>query len=277
MKTSISGLFAILALACTSFAAQAAEPAAQPDRSGEHLRATSSPLHFKPAIESATNEQCLACHQEILDNKPLAESPAGVKASESLAWYQRVATYTGEQESFHRRHLVTPLAKELMNLKCNTCHQGHDPREEAQGSSATGASQNDVGFTLRKQVNPETTCLKCHGADSDPAIMGLPAPWEESKTMFQNDCLICHVAFRTSRHKVNYLNAEAIEARAIKDKENGTGGDTCFGCHGGRSWYRIAYPYPRNAWPGMPTDMPDWARDRPTQSEARFLKTEQAK
>ena len=70
---------------------------------------------------------------------------------------------------------------------------------------------------------------------------------------------------------------ENSEVARTYRKENGTGGDTCFGCHGGRSWYRIAYPYPRNAWPGMPTDMPDWARDRPTQSEARFLKTEQAK
>jgi hypothetical protein len=64
---------------------------------------------------------------------------------------------------------------------------------------------------------------------------------------------------------VNYLNAEAIEKAAA------AGGDVCYGCHGGRPWYRIAYPYPRHSWPGMPSDAPDWAKDRPTESEVRFL------
>ena len=107
------------------------------DRAGQHMRATYSPLHFKPAIESATDAQCLACHKEILQDKVRSVSPAGVKAVDSLAWYQQTSTYAGEQDTFHRRHLVTPLAKQLMNLKCNTCHEGHDPREEAQAASAT--------------------------------------------------------------------------------------------------------------------------------------------
>ena len=35
----------------------------------------------------------------------------------------------------------------------------------------------------------------------------------------------------------------------------------------------ISYPYPRHAWPGMPPEVPDWAKDRPTESEARFRLT----
>jgi nitrate/TMAO reductase-like tetraheme cytochrome c subunit len=177
----------------------------------------------------------------------------------------------GEQDSFHRRHLVTPMAKALMNLTCNTCHQGHDPREEAQGASATSTPQTDAGFSLRKQVNPETTCLKCHGQFPAKEIMGLPAPWKDAKNMFQNDCLGCHAAIRTSRHQVSYLNAEAIEAAAREATAKKQGGDVCYGCHGGRAWYRIAYPYARNPWPGMPEVTPEWARLRPRHSELRFL------
>ena len=46
------------------------------------------PIHFKPAIETATNEQCLACHQEVLEPSVREVSPAGVKASEALAWFR---------------------------------------------------------------------------------------------------------------------------------------------------------------------------------------------
>lgn len=239
------------------------------DRAGQHLRAVYSPLHFKPAIESATDAQCLVCHREVLDDKVRAVSPAGVKAAESLAWYQRVSTYAGEQDTFHRRHLVTPLAQQLMNLKCNTCHEGHDPREEAQGASATSPPQTDTGFMLRKQVNPETACLKCHGQMPWQIMTGLAGPWHEVRDTFQNNCLSCHAAIRTRRHQVSYLNAEAIEKAGSADK---TGGDVCHGCHGGRPWYRIAYPYARNPWPGMPEDTPEWARLRPRHSEMRFLK-----
>ena len=233
------------------------------EKAGDYLRAVYSPLHFKPAIDKATDAQCLACHREILDSRVRGASPAGVKAASAKAWYQLTTTYEGEQDTFHRRHLVTPMAKELMQLKCITCHQGHDPREEAQGGSATGPQQGDTGFTLRKQVNTETTCLKCHGQMNWQA-MGLPGPWSQAKDSFQNNCLLCHAAIRTTRHQVNYLNAEAIEAAGAKS------GDSCYGCHGGRAWYRINYPYARNPWPGMPTETPDWAKGRPTTSEARF-------
>lgn len=90
-----------------------------------------NPIHFKPQINSATNEQCLSCHKEVLEDKPLAQSLAGVKAADSLAWYQTLDTYQGPQDTLHRRHLVGPLATRLMDMKCNTCHQGSDPREQA--------------------------------------------------------------------------------------------------------------------------------------------------
>ncbi len=236
----------------------------------DQLRATYDPIHFNPAIENASDEQCLACHREVLEDRVKASTPAGVKAADTRAWYQQTSTYVGEQETFHRRHLVTPLAKQLMNLRCNTCHAGHDPREEAQGASATSAPQSDDSFTLRKQVNPETTCLKCHGQMPAKEIMGLPGEWPDIKDSMQNNCLTCHAMFRTNRHNVSYLNAAAIEAAAIDGQATQSGGDVCYGCHGGRAWYRIAYPYPRHPWPGMPPGVPDWAKDRPVASEARF-------
>ena len=237
------------------------QPPAVPSR--DILRAAYDPIHFKPAIEQARDEQCLACHREVLDDRVRETSPAGVRAATSKAWYQRTSTYAGEQDTFHRRHLVTPMAKDLMNLACNTCHQGHDPRDEAQGSSATAPPQGDAGFTLRKQVNPETTCLKCHGR-MNAEVMGLPGAWPETREMFGNSCLTCHAAIRTHRHRVSYLKAEAIEVAGQKNA------DVCYGCHGGRAWYAVAYPYPRHAWDGMPTEVPAWATGRPTASEPRF-------
>lgn len=222
-------------------------------------RARWHPIHFKPAIDSATNEQCLKCHQDILERKVKKQSPAGVKTKNTLAWYQTLEVYEGEQETFHRRHLVTPIAKKLMNLQCNFCHQGNDPREESANSSTRG------NFTLRKMVNTETTCLRCHGKNNYK-IMGLITPWSKNHQQFKplGGCLFCHKNIRTNRHQVTYLNAEAIEKAG---KENS---DTCYGCHGGRQWYRISYPYPRNPWPGQASTVPEWAKDRPTESETRY-------
>ncbi len=236
----------------------------KPAAETSYLQAVYSPLHFRPAIETATDAQCLACHREVMEDKVRAASPSGLKSESLLAWYQQTPEYSGGQDTFHRRHLVTPLAHRLMSLRCNTCHQGHEPREEAQGAAADSAQPDDMAFTLRKQVNPETTCLKCHG-QFPWQLMGLPGPWEEHKAAFGNNCLTCHAAIRSKRHEVNYLNAAAIE-QAGKE-----GADACFGCHGGRSWYRIAYPYARTPWPEMPAEVPEWAKDRPKQSEARFL------
>lgn len=225
------------------------------------------PSHFKPDIDQATNEQCLSCHREILTKDIRATSPAGVKAAGAQAWYQSLSTYAGPQQTFHARHLTTPFAKQVMTLSCNFCHQGHDPREEAPGSSATTANVGDVA--LRKQVNPAETCLKCHGTFPFQN-MDLPGPWHEAREQFEtadvaNGCLgACHKEIRTNRHNVSYLNGAKIEELAQ------TSSDVCYGCHGGRAWYRISYPYPRNAYPGMPRRVPAWAKDRPTQSDPRY-------
>lgn len=239
----------------------------------DYQRAKYDPIHFKPAIDHASNEACLVCHKEVTTEKPRAASPAGWKADQVEAWYQTLDTYAGAQEKFHWRHLQSPYAKQVMNLQCNFCHQGNDPREEsphavpiAQSSDWRGGAAN---FTLRKMVNPTETCLRCHGVFPGEN-MGLPAKWEETKESLEsadtpNGCLTCHAEqFRTVRHNVSYLNAKAIEEAAK------TNSDVCFGCHGGRHWYRISYPYPRHPWPDMPTDTPDWAKDRPSASDARF-------
>ena len=235
--------------------------AASPPR---YLDGVWNELHFKPAIDKATNEQCLSCHKDILDHKVRPAAPAGVKAAESLAWYQTLDTYAGDQSTFHARHMTSDFAKQVMNLKCNFCHVGHDPREEAPGSSATTVSVGNS--TLRKQINPSESCLMCHG--KFPAeIMGLEGSWNDLRESLEsadtpNGCLTCHAEqFRTERHKVNYLKADAIEKLA---KEGSS--DVCLGCHGGRAWYRNSYPYPRHPWKGMPDEKPDWAANRPTQS-----------
>lgn len=231
----------------------------------DYLRTVYSPLHFKPAIERARDDQCLACHREVMTDRVRERSPAGVAAIQVKAWYQELSTYQGEQDTFHRRHLSTPMARSLMNLRCTTCHQGQDPRDEAPGTSASNPGGELVkGFTLRKQVNPETTCLQCHG-QFPWKVMGLPGSWHQIKDAMQNNCLTCHATIRTHRHQVNFLNAAAIEQAG---KANN---DVCFGCHGGRSWYRTSFPYARHPWPGMPAELPDWAKGRPTDSELRFL------
>lgn len=236
----------------------------KPPPQQDYLRAVYSPLHFKPAIDQASNQDCLACHKEVLSDRVRERSPAGVPAAATKAWYQQLTTYEGEQDTFHRRHLETPLAKKLMNLQCTTCHQGHDPRDEAPGTSASNPFRQTGDYTLRKQVNPEATCLRCHG-QMPWQIMGLPGPWHEVKDMMQNNCLTCHATIRTQRHQVNFLNAAAIEQAGAEN------GDVCYGCHGGRSWYRIPFPYARHPWPDMPGEVPDWAKDRPTETDPRFL------
>ncbi|MEZ5538316.1 MAG: hypothetical protein R3F02_22140 [Thiolinea sp.] len=218
------------------------------------------PIHFKPAIDQASNEDCLKCHQEILDRKVLDTSPAGLSKDNTLAWYQTLDTYEGDQQTFHQRHLTAPFINKVAQMSCTTCHQGNDPREEIPASSA---SNQDQQLTMRKLVNPDT-CLMCHG-QFNYTVMGLPAPWHESGELFQNNCLLCHAAIRTNRHQVNFLKPDAIEEAGKASS------DSCFGCHGGRAWYRINYPYPRHPWPGMGKDTPDWAKDRLTESDIRFL------
>lgn len=241
----------------------------------DYQRARFDPLHFKPAIDDATDEQCLVCHAEIRDAVPLEFSPAGVPAATALAWYQTLDTYTGDQAMLHARHISTPFAREVMNLGCTFCHRGNDPREEAPSTLLEqGRIQvDDDGrprFALRKMVEPTQVCLRCHGTFNFE-IMGLGGPWHEERDLLEdgeavrNGCLTCHAeSFRTNRHQVTYLNGARIEALAEESS------DTCFGCHGGRAWYSIGYPYPRTPWPDMDPEVPDWAADRPTQSEERY-------
>lgn len=208
-------------------------------------------IHFKPAIYKATDKQCLSCHEEILKHETLKKSPAGVKANETLAWYQTLNTYAGEQKTFHQRHLTSPYAKQVMKLQCTTCHQGNDPRDETSGTSAT--AQNDL--TMRKMVDPYV-CVMCHG-QFNAQKMGIPGSWHESGKLFGDSCLTCHATIRTERHKnVPFLKAKAIE-KAGKDDS-----DVCFGCHGGRAWYNISFPYASHSWPG-------W-RDAPRGVKSRF-------
>ena len=227
----------------------------------DHQRARYDPIHFQPAIAKATNEQCLSCHQEVLKPSVRPASIAGVRAADSQAWYQVSSTYKGDQDTFHRRHLSTEYAASVMKMRCTTCHEGNEPRDETPGTSASTQGWN---LTMRKMVNPETVCLKCHGT-MNHQIMGLPGPWPTVKATFQNNCLLCHAGIRTNRHQVNYLNAGEIEKLGAQNA------DVCFGCHGGRPWYRTSYPYPRHAWEGMASEVPEWAKNRPTSSEIRFL------
>jgi hypothetical protein len=268
-----SAVLAAALVASAAFWAGSATKAAAQDTPAELAKITDyqaarwHKLHFKPASETATNEQCLACHQEILSGKVREASPAGLKAADTAAWYQTLDTYSGGQETFHARHLTTPLAKQVMDLNCTFCHQGADPREKSPGSSAT-VPVKDAPFTLRKTVDPSGTCLKCHGQfpNQNMGLEPYPTIREGLETPeAPNGCLTCHAeTFRTVRHQVTYLKADAIEALAK------TSADVCYGCHGGRAWYRISYPYPRHPWPGMDAAVPDWAKDRPTESEAKY-------
>ncbi|WP_130471970.1 hypothetical protein [Candidatus Magnetaquicoccus inordinatus] len=220
------------------------------------------PLHFPPAIDQASNADCLNCHQEIVQPSLRESSPSGVLPSQTLAWYQTIGGYEGEQKNFHQRHLTTALAKQVMNLQCNFCHRGSDPREKAPALSGENTAQ-EKRFTLRKTVNVEESCLRCHGRFPYES-MELPGPWHEVGADMQNNCLLCHATIRTKRHQVSYLHGKAIEELAEKDS------DLCYGCHGGRAWYRLSYPYPRHPWPDMPKTTPDWAKGRPSDSEQRF-------
>jgi cytochrome c2 len=256
----------IAAIALKLAALEAAIPSMDYETARHH------PLHFPPAIESASSQECLTCHQEILSHEVRETSPAGLSAQQSLAWYQTLDTYAGPQADFHWRHLESDFARSVMKLECTFCHKGNDPREESPDMMPGRDYLTAVAtpeFTLRKMVNPSETCLLCHGAMPNPVeIMGLAGPWHEVRADMEyaeapNGCMTCHAeTFRTNRHQVNYLNAAAIEDLA----RNGTS-DTCYGCHGGRQWYRISYPYARHPWPGMDTEtVPDWAADRPADS-----------
>lgn len=220
------------------------------------------PIHLKPAIETATDEQCLNCHREVLERRPRPQTISGESSEDMLAWYQTIDVYRGEQDSFHRRHLVTPEAKRLMDLRCNTCHQGHDPKDEISGS----ADDTPRGLTSRKSVDPEI-CVMCHGKFAWEVMAGLAGDWPVVRDQFKDDCVTCHKEYRTVRHQLNFLNAEEIE------KAGQESSDSCYGCHGGRAWYAVPYAYVRRPWlERMPEVEPDWARGRPTEYDERFTR-----
>lgn len=162
-----------------------------------------------------------------------------------------------------------------MKLDCAFCHKGTDPREERPDMVPTRVNLTAPAgpeFTLRKMVNPSETCLRCHGAMPDPEIMGFDGPRHEVREDMgwpeaPNGYLSCHAeSYQTVRHNVSYLNAETIEEIARAGSS-----DSCYGCHGGRSWYRIADPYPRTPWPDMDEEVPDWAQGRPTESDPDYV------
>ena len=72
-----------------------------------------------------------------------------------------------------------------------------------------------------------------------------------------------------ARVSAGLLSPDAAQT-AVTGKAGQKNADVCYGCHGGRSWYRIGYAYPRHSWEGMSPEVPDWAKNRPTESEARF-------
>jgi cytochrome c5 len=251
-KTLLKAVFLTLAAIGISMDAYSADSNAR-NTTKDYHQARWDPIHFKPAIKTATNEQCLACHKEILERVPKTTSPAGVKAQDSTAWYQTLSTYTGQQDTFHRRHLSDEYAKKVMDLKCNTCHQGNDPREETPNSSAN----TQQGLTMRKMADPYV-CAMCHGQHNFKK-MGMPGPWPENSHTFGDSCLTCHAAIKLERHQgITFLKAANIETLAKEDT------NVCYGCHGGRAWYRINFPYTEKKWPG-------WG-DVPYGAESKYSK-----
>jgi len=256
MYLSLARLLATLTLLALAL------PPAAAENKPTFQQARWDPIHFKPLIDQATDQQCLECHADILERKPLPRSPAGVDKDATLAWYQTLSVYEGEQETFHRRHMVTPLAREQMDFHCNTCHQGYNPDRE---TWVAGEQRHRDAALVSKDVDPQI-CLMCHGRFDYQVMPGLTAPWTEIRERFHNNCLACHRTFRTNRHKLNFLKAEAIEKAGERN------GDTCYGCHGGRAWYAIAFPYVRRPWPRMPSMNPEWAPERPAEYDPRFTR-----
>lgn len=250
-------LIAIAALCVLAWVSVAADTPTSGYRS-----ATWDPIHFKPAIETATDEQCLTCHREVLERRPRPQTISGEPSGDLLAWYQTLDGYQGEQDTFHRRHLVTPEARRLMDFRCNTCHQGHDPKEEISGS----ADDTQPGILSRRSVDPDI-CLMCHGQFDWTVMAGVAGDWPEVRDQLKNDCVTCHQEYRTVRHQLNFLDAGEIE-QAGKESS-----DSCYGCHGGRAWYAKPYPYVRRPWlERMPEVDPEWAHGRQTEYDERFTR-----
>lgn len=176
---------------------------------------------FSPSADPSEKSEilrCQPCHGVLLESKPLAESPAGLKAKDATAWYQRVPTYQGEQQDFHWRHMASDFAKEVMRFQCDTCHPGFDPsrRMPVQGDPGTEK-------VLRKRVNP-LICVNCHGL--------FPAHLEGFSGTYT--CWVCHRGDAARQHTHPTLNRDNILRLSANEPE------VCYGCHGGRAWYAIS-------------------------------------
>jgi hypothetical protein len=95
-------------IACDSGKEPDQAAAASGQKTPDYQAARYDPIHFKPAIDKATDAQCLACHQEVLKPSVAKQSPAGVPSAEAKAWYQQTSTYQGEQDTLPSPTSPTP-------------------------------------------------------------------------------------------------------------------------------------------------------------------------
>jgi hypothetical protein len=202
-------------------ARQIAERERLADEGGKLLRASYSPLHFKPAIDTATDAQCLACHKEVLEDKPRVASPAGVRAADSIAWYQRTSTYSGEQDSF-----PSPAPGDADGAGLDEPALHHLPS----GPGPARGSAGLLGDGDAPDRSPASPCasrsIRKPPASSATASFrprrswACPARGPRSRTCSRTTAWRCHAAIRTNRHQVSYLNADAIEAAAREGTAN---------------------------------------------------------
>lgn len=112
----------------------------------------------------------------------------------------------------HALHLGSPL----LRFRCAHCHRAVDLDE-------------DSAAALRRQVSVESVCLRCHG--TFPPAHG--SSWQEMRAKNpQLACTTCHTG--NGRHDLPYLASQAIEGE-------GATSDRCYGCHGGRALYAVAF------------------------------------
>lgn len=236
-----------LCLAALVWLAQAGNTWAELDPQLERHRQILDRSESIPPGDSADG-RCRACHANQLDHVPRRTSPAGLDRDDARAPYQRLDTYAGEQSSFHWRHRNSPYASEVMRMQCQSCHLGRDP-----DLPALQADDPRYPVALRKRVNP-ALCVNCHGQFPDHRA-AFAGNWAQARNQFDGNCLVCHQADATRRHRSPLLAREEIERRGARS------GDACYGCHGGRAWYAVS----ARAVRGQPYDLSEVAA-RPVES-----------
>jgi hypothetical protein len=193
--------------------------------------------HFPPG-EDSLDGRCLGCHADVLEQAPRRAMPAGALPEGLLPPYQRLATYDGGQASFHWRHRRSSYAQSVMRMRCQSCHRGRDPR-----LPEVHRHEREFPVALRKRVHPNL-CVNCHGRFPDHRA-AFDGDWPAVRQRFDGNCLVCHEGDSARRHHNPLLDREAVEAQA-RDS-----GDVCYGCHGGRAWYRVS----ASAIRGKPYDL----------------------